>query len=274
MTSFCGLDVGISTTDAVGSWAPGAAVSLSTESPVESATAAVERLLASGPPAGEDVIAATGVGSHRLPARLCGLRLERIPEIEAIGRGGIARSGRSEALVVSFGTGIAMVSVRGGEMRHVVPGTGVGGGCLRGLARALLGTDDLETIAALASRGDRRALDMTIGEVAGGPLGALPEDGTAANFAKFAPETPREDVAAALVNLIAETALWTTLLGLQASGHGMALLTGKLLLVEPFRRRVDEIAERLGGILTVAPDFAVATALGALWSLRSGEARA
>ncbi|MGH7897986.1 MAG: Fumble domain-containing protein [Candidatus Binatia bacterium] len=271
---FCALDVGISTTDAVAGWAEEVSVSLPTVSPEASAKAALDRLLELAPPPRRELcVAATGVGSRRLPERVSGLAVRRISEMTAIGRGGIGLAGVPEALVASLGTGTAMVSVRGAEMTHVVPGNGVGGGTLLGLGRALLGTADLDELARLARLGDRTRLDITIGEAVGGPLGALPENGTASNFAKYASSSRREDVAAALLNLIAEVVLWTILLGLQASGQARAILTGKLLLVEPIRRRMAEFSPLLGGALIIPERAGIASALGALWSARGAEDR-
>jgi type II pantothenate kinase len=270
--AYCGLDVGISTTDAVAEWSETVSVSLSTQAFQTTGQAALGELLAriGRPPRGEVVIAATGAGSHRLPERLGGFPVVRVSEISAIGRGGVGIAGGDDALVASLGTGTAMVSVRGGVMTHVTPGNGVGGGTLLGLSRALLGTDDLSEICRLADRGDRKRLDITIGEAVGGPLGVLPADGTASNFAKYAAGATREDVAAGLVNLVAEVVLWTILLGLQVSSQGRAVLTGKLLLLAPVRRRVDEMSVALGGLLIVPPRAAVASALGAMWHLRDG----
>jgi type II pantothenate kinase len=270
--AFCGLDVGITTTDAVAGWNTQAVVSLPTRGIQDSAENAIRVLLerAGAPADREVVIAATGVGSRRLPQRVCGLDVRRVSEITAIGRGGIGLGGGADALVASLGTGTAMVSVRSGEMRHVTPGNGVGGGTLLGLGRALLGTDDIAELARLAERGDRTRLDITIGEAVGGPLGVLPADGTASNFAKYVSGARREDVAAALLNLVAEVVLWTVLLGLQASGQARAILTGKLLLVAPVRRRIDQIGSLLGGLLVVPPRAEVASAFGALWAIGEG----
>ena len=60
------------------------------------------------------------------------------------------------------------------------------------------------------------------------------------------------------------------LLGLQASGQTRAILTGKLLLVGPVRRRVEEIGSMLGDRIVVPQRGEVASALGALWSIREG----
>jgi type II pantothenate kinase len=271
--AYCGLDVGISTTDAVAGWAAERAVSLPTADVEQTAKAALERLFESaGMPAGEVLIAATGAGSHRLRDRLCGLEIRRVSEIQAIGRGGIRLGGGAAALIASLGTGTALVSVRDREIRHVVPGNGVGGGTLLGLCRALLGTDDLLELSRLARQGDRLRLDITIGEAVGGPLGGLPLQGTASNFAKYMHGARREDVAAALVNLVTEAVLWSVLLGLQAAGHARAVLTGKLLLVETVRRRIDEIGAELGGVFVVPERADVASALGALWVLEEEHA--
>jgi type II pantothenate kinase len=269
--AYCGLDVGITTTDAVAGWDQETAISMPTASPQQSAERALSILLERvGAPGRELVVAATGVGSRRLGSRVGGYPVRCVSEVAAIGRGGIGLGGGHEALVASLGTGTAMVSVRGSSMTHVTPGNGVGGGTLLGLGRALLGTDDLDEMSRLASVGDRRRLDITIGEVVGGRLGALPEDGTAANFAKYARGAGREDVAAALLNLVAEVVLWTVLLGLQASGHARAVLTGKLLLVGPVRRRIEEIGSMLGDRLLMPKRGDVASALGALWSTQEG----
>jgi type II pantothenate kinase len=269
--AYCGLDVGMTTTDAVAGWNAELAVSVPTKGPETSAERALGALLERvGAPDGALVLAATGVGSRRLGGHVSGYPVRRVSEIVAIGRGGIGLGGGGAALVASLGTGTAMVSVRGSEMTHVTPGNGVGGGTLLGLARALLGTDDLDELDRLASRGDHRHLDITIGEVVGGRLGALPADGTAANFAKYTRGAAREDVAASLLNLVAEVVLWTVLLGLQASGHARAVLTGKLLLVGPVRRRLEEIGSMLGDRMVMPERGDVASALGALWSIREG----
>lgn len=264
--SLCGLDVGITTTDVVAAWAPDVAVSVPSRG-AASVEDAIRRLLERAPhPPAAVAIAATGVGSHRMPDRLLGYEVRRIGEIAAIGRGGIGRDGPTEALVASLGTGTAMVSVRNGEMRHVTPGNSLGGGTLLGLSRAVLGTDDVGELTRLARLGDRRALDVTIGEAVGGPLGSLPPEGTAASFVKFSASSSREDTAAALLNLVAEVVTWTILLGLQVSGQPRAVLTGKLLLVEPVRDRIMEVGAMLGGIFSIPPHAAHASAWGAIWA--------
>lgn len=269
-TLVCGLDVGITTTDAVATWDPESAVHLETRRTERPAEEAIHRLLeASRPPAGEIVIGATGVGAGALPATIAGFPVVRVGEHRAIGIGGTRLANRADALVVSVGTGTALVSVHGEEVEPVFPGTGVGGGMVVGLARALLGEEDFAAIAALASRGDRARVDFTIGEVVGGPLGALPSSATASHLAKASRDSAPADLAASIANLVAEVAITVSLLGLRATDQPVAVLIGRILSFAPFAERITAVADALGGSLVVAPRAASATAWGAAWSARA-----
>jgi len=271
MSGLCGLDVGISTTDIVADWAPRRTLTFPTAEPVETATLAVRRLLeTSPPPPGEPiVIAATGVGSHRLGRTLCSFPVRLVSEIEAIGRGGVDAARVDEALVVSLGTGTAMVSVRGAEFLHVTPGTGVGGGTLLALARSVLGLDDFETFAALAARGDRSKVDLTLRDVAGTGVGAMPAEATASNLGKLDPGARPEDVAAGIANLVTEVALTIAFLGLQITGHSRIVLIGKLALLEALCRRLADLPDGLRTLFNVPADAGTASARGALAALQA-----
>src|SRR5208337_4967164 len=97
----------------------------------------------------------------------------KVNEFTAIGVGGTTLAGKERALVVSLGTGTAMVSVNTAEIRHV-SGTGVGGGTLLGLAKHMLGVSGLDTLEAMAGRGDLHRVDLSVRDIAGGPIGDLP----------------------------------------------------------------------------------------------------
>ena len=77
----------------------------------------------------------TGVGASFVKRDLYGLPSERVDEFHSIGLGGIYLSQLDEALVVSMGTGTAMVHAKkSGEMKYL-GGTGVGGGTLTAILR-------------------------------------------------------------------------------------------------------------------------------------------
>ncbi|MGH8007833.1 MAG: pantothenate kinase, partial [Candidatus Binatia bacterium] len=143
-----GIDIGGSTTDAVLLYdGELVVVTIETGDPLAAAAGALGKLLSTvgGALADIQAIAVSGGGARCLKDQLFGVPVVVVPEITAIGVGGSTLAEKSEALVVSLGTGTALVSVRGDKIEHV-GGTGVGGGTLLGLARHLLGVTGLDTL--------------------------------------------------------------------------------------------------------------------------------
>ena len=95
----------------------------------------------------------TGVGASHIKQGLYELNCQRVPEFDCIGRGGLYTSGLSEALVVSMGTGTAMVHASESEGMKYLGGTGVGGGTLMGLSKLLLGAGSVENLEKHAEHG-------------------------------------------------------------------------------------------------------------------------
>ncbi|MBP5289533.1 MAG: pantothenate kinase, partial [Clostridia bacterium] len=70
-------------------------------------------------------IMVTGVGNTFIQDDLYGIPTTHVAEFDAIGLGGKYLAGVEEAVVVSMGTGTALVSVKGDEIRYI-GGTGMG----------------------------------------------------------------------------------------------------------------------------------------------------
>jgi len=126
-----------------------------------------------------------------------------IAEIDAIGFGGAALAGLAECIVVSMGTGTAIVHFAGKSARHV-GGTGVGGGTIKGLCSLICDLQDPGRIEALALEGNRGMLNLTLADLGYKGLSFLGSDMTASNFAAVKSRRPA-DVAAAVLDLVAET---------------------------------------------------------------------
>ena len=154
-------------------------------------------------------IAATGGGSPRLEAALGEISVANVPEFEAWACGApiLAEQGGEKLpdryLLISLGTGTSVLSVEPDGVKRV-GGSALGGGTLLGLSRLLLDVDSFAELALLADRGDRRAVDLLVGDIYSGPgASPLPRDLNAAHFAKLDSRRP-EDLAHALMGLIGE----------------------------------------------------------------------
>ena len=132
-----GIDIGGSTTDAVILENGGIQlVTIEANDPVAAAAGALGKLVSDFGIKLEEVecVAATGAGSRVLTKSLLGRPVVKVNEFTAIGIGGTSLAGLDSALVVSLGTGTAIVSATRDKIEHV-SGTGVGGGTLLGLAK-------------------------------------------------------------------------------------------------------------------------------------------
>jgi hypothetical protein len=182
-----GIDVGISTTKiaALDGGVPRGfcTVPVVPEDPVASASGALGSLLRDQgrPLSSIRKLAVTGVGSAPIGEELLGLACTRVSEFQATGCGGLFLSGLERAIVVSMGTGTSIVRAGGDGIRHL-GGSGVGGGTLLGLSRAILHTTDVPAILEAASAGNLANVDLRIVDLLPDNLENLPGFATASNF--------------------------------------------------------------------------------------------
>ncbi len=226
-----GIDIGGSTTDIVGFKEDDLVGFLTVEAsdPLTSATGALGSFLNEQEINLSDIkrVAITGVGSSYVKKDLFGVETVRIPEFEAIGAGGAYLTSHSRVIIVSIGTGTAIVYYDNGEITHL-GGTGVGGGTLVGLAKAILNVDDYEEIVRMASRGELHRVDLSVGDISLDDIGDLHQDITASNFGKLSQNPRPEDYALGIINMIYQT------IGVMAAFAGQIkdcqdiVLTGKL----------------------------------------------
>lgn len=260
-----GIDIGGSTTDAVILEDGGLhVVTVEANDPVAAAAGALGRLMQNFSLRLEAVerVAATGAGARALSDTLFGRPVVKVNEFMAIGIGGTSLAGKSRALVVSLGTGTAIVSVSGDLIEHV-GGTGLGGGTLVGLAKHILGVSNLETLEAMAERGDLSHVDLTVRDIAGGPIGDLPPATTAANFGKVTADATPEDKALAIINMIVEVVGVLSVASARASGQQDIVLTGKLTRVFRLMHQTRRLESIFGHGFIIPDHAAYATAIGA-----------
>lgn len=178
---------------------------LATEHHASGALEALRRRVAAVTP---DRVVLTGGGAAELAPLLDGVPVDRVDEITAWARGaalvaadeGVVLPARH--LLVSLGTGTSIICVEGDDGVRV-GGTALGGGTVLGLGRLLVGTASFAELTALAAAGDRRQVDLLVGDVYRTGCEVLPGDLTAASFAKLASTRPA-DVAHAVMGLVGE----------------------------------------------------------------------
>ncbi len=210
MSYVIGIDVGGSTTKIVGFKETGELIEpmfVRATDPLTSIYGAFGRFTVENNIALSDIkrVMMTGVGSAYVTKSIYGLECKTVSEFTCIGLGGLYVSGLDRAIIISMGTGTALIhAVKGGEIQYL-GGTGVGGGTLMGISKKLLGLETIEGITEFASRGSLDQIDLRIKDIT--KPGAMNVNGelTAANFGKVTDQATKEDIALGLINMVFET---------------------------------------------------------------------
>ena len=151
-------------------------------------------------------IAVTGGKSSDLNDKFNNIPVKKVNEVDAIGSGAIALYDIETRpfVAVSAGTGTACVYFDGKKFNHL-GGISVGGGTFQGLLKHLIMIKDEQDIEKLAASGDRKQLDLLIGDVVN-DIGSLHPEVTASNFAKARnlENLSQNDIAASISNMIGE----------------------------------------------------------------------
>ena len=269
-----GIDFGLTNTDVV-VMADGAVVqsaTLPSERPTTLAHLA-QAIAALGRSAGGfERLCVTG-GQHRqLPDEMAGVPIAKADEITSIGLGGLylARRLRPDldaALIVSAGSGTAIVAARGERAYHVT-GSAVGGGTLLGLCRLLIDSADPAEVNRLALAGDPNKVDITLVEAVGGAIGRLPADANAVNFGRPATRAwsgaARADLAAAAAVLVGQVIAVIAINAARAEQLPLIVMVGHLMDLPCMRRVVETVAGYYGAQVMIPPTPGLATAIGAV----------
>ncbi|MBQ2327294.1 MAG: type II pantothenate kinase [Clostridia bacterium] len=207
-------------------------------------------------------IMVTGVGSSFLPKSIYQIDTKKVDEITAVGLGGKYLSGFDKTVVVSMGTGTAVIGVNGSDIAHI-GGTGVGGGTVIGICDKLIGVRDIEHIMDLASEGDLSKIDLTIGDISSEDISNMTGAITASNFGKVSDIATPADLALGVLNMVFQTIGIVAALAGRSRGMTRIVLTGNLSKV-PVAKRIFRDIETLYNVEFFIPDNSdYATAIGA-----------
>ncbi len=272
-----GIDVGGSTTKIVGfrTEPDGAATLIEplfvrATDPITSIYGALGRFTSENGLTLSDVrrIMMTGVGSSYLSGPIYGLDCRSVPEFSGVGLGGLYLSGLDDAIIVSMGTGTALVHAKrlpgGKTVTDYLGGTGVGGGTLLGLTKKMLGVDTITHIEQLCEGGDLSKIDLTIRDITqSGQFPEMSANLTASNFGNLSDLADSHDIALGIANMVAETICMMAVFA--ARGHGIEniVLTGNLTTIAPIRRVFEGLAQNFGARFIIPKNSNFGTVIGA-----------
>lgn len=264
-----GIDIGGSTTKIVGFDAERslmAPILIKATDPITSIYGALGRFTFENGLALRDIkeLMVTGVGSSYVEDSLYDRPCSHLNEFECIGRGGLYLSGLDKAIIVSMGTGTALVYAENSGKCEYLGGTGVGGGTLMGLSRQMLGTDDIRHITKLAAEGDINKVDLKITDITADDDGlSLPDSMTAANFGKVSDMAEKADIALGIINMIFETIGMMAIFAARKHGIKDIVLTGSLSTI-PQAKHCFEVFNRMFDMNFIIPENAqFGTVIGA-----------
>lgn len=217
-----------------------------------------------------DRILVTGAGASFLSKPIYDLDCKTVPEFTCIGIGGLWLSGLNDAIVVSLGTGTALIHAKFDGKKattEYLGGTGMGGGTLVGLCRKLLGVDNIDHIEQLAKDGDLANIDLRIKDISRSHLyGGINENLTAANFGNVSDLASPADLALGVANMIAETVAMLSIFAARANKVNDIVLTGNLTSIVPIQNAFTNLSESFGVNFHIPENAQFGTVIGAALS--------
>jgi type II pantothenate kinase len=204
----------------------------------------------------------TGVGASYIDRPIYGLPTDKTPEFLANGLGGLRLSGLDQGVIVSMGTGTALVKATPEKIEHI-GGTGLGGGTIMGLANKIINVRDIDLIIQLAEAGDLTKVDLLVGDLTQTLLPNLPPETTASNFGQLSDVASIHDLALGILNLVFQAIGTITAFAMKNSGLTSAVLIGNLTALPQCQTLLAPLRDLFGVQFIVPKNSEYATAVGA-----------
>jgi type II pantothenate kinase len=107
-------------------------------------------------------------------------------------------------------------------------------------------------------------VDLTVADIAGGPVGVVPAEATASNFGKLRTDSSKDDVAAAIFNMVSQVIGVVT--AMAAKGYNLeedVVLVGKLIQSKKIAEMISKVAELFQTKLCIPENGEYCVAIGA-----------
>lgn len=211
----------------------------------------------------------TGAGSAFINDRLYGIPTGKVDEFQAIGMGGLFLGKLPRAIVVSMGTGTALVIAEEGGIKHI-GGTGVGGGTLLGLSSRMLNVRHFQDIIDMAQGGNLDNVDLTINDITSDEVNGLSQEATASNFGKISDLATNADIALGIINLVFQTIGMLSVFASRIHNTTDIILTGNLTNVPQLHDIFQGLSKLFDVTFHVPENAEYATAAGAAINFARG----
>ncbi|MCL2352435.1 MAG: type II pantothenate kinase [Firmicutes bacterium] len=204
----------------------------------------------------------TGVGSSFITRPIYGLPTAKVAEFLANGLGGLYLSGLERAVIVSMGTGTALVMAGQDKIEHI-GGTGIGSGTILGLSSRMLNIRDIKLIIQAAETGDLSKVDLRVGDLTKDAVPSLPRHMTASNFGRISDVATNSDIALGIINLVLQSIGMTAVFASKNTGLDKVVLIGKLTAIPQCPGIFNALTELFGVSFIIPQNSEYATAVGA-----------
>ena len=165
-----------------------------------------------------------------------------------------------------MGTGTALIHAKkteNGTVTEYLGGTGVGGGTLLGLAKKMIGIDNIDHLEQLAADGDLTNVDLRIRDMSSDHSLQINDELTASNFGKLSDIATPNDVALGISNMVAETIAMLAVFAARSFNIKQVVLTGNLTVLRSITNAFKGL-EDLFDVEFIIPDNSqFATVIGA-----------
>jgi len=273
MSKIIGIDIGGSTTKIIGLDESGifSPMIVRATDPIASVYGAFGKFLNVNKLSLSDIdrVMVTGVGSSFITGKLFGVPTGKVDEFNAIGLGGLFLSKLTRAIIVSMGTGTALVMTDGTTVKHM-GGTGVGGGTLLGLSNRMLNIRSFDDLIETAQGGSLSNVDLTISDISHEEVGELTGETTASNFGKISDLATKADIALGIINLVFQTIGMISVFATRIDNIKDVVLTGNLTNVPQAADIFKHLAQLFDVNFHIPANAEYATATGAAIAYTEG----
>lgn len=217
----------------------------------------------------EDIkkIAITGINSNLFDKnKFENIKIEKVNEFAAIGKGALSQTKIKQALIVSVGTGTAFVKAGPKNKAEHIGGTGIGGGTLKNLCQYMCNINCYEDIIEMSKKGSLKNIDLTIGDICKTKIKGLPENITLSNFGKLKnnKKAKKEDIVLAIINMIFETIAMMAAFANKNEKNKEVIIVGNIVSLSQVKKILKGI-EKIQDIKFIIPkEEKYSTALGAI----------